>query len=90
MRGIDIRKLIVALGVVQILTMLIALGAIVAAVILTTNGIQTSRRDGRVDSCYLIRGIALKATPPARYQTVLKYLNGTELGNCDSYGRDAG
>lgn len=74
----------------QLLTTVLALGALVVVIIVLLEipgAIQTSRRDARADNCYLLRGLALSAAPPSRKPAVKAYFAKTPLANCDAYAQ---
>ena len=82
MRNREIQR-IKALVAGQILTMTVAIVSLDAK----AAAIQTSRRDSRLDSCFLLRGLAYAAAPPTRHAELQAYLNRTELRNCPAYAR---
>jgi hypothetical protein len=65
----------------QIATMLLALSALAVTVIL----FETSRTASRRQTCELLRGVVIIATPPARQSHARRFLAETPLSDCDAY-----
>lgn len=89
MREDDLRK-IKRLFIAQLLTAIVAIGALVVAVAsfdAKAAAIQTSRRNAREDNCYLLRGLAVAAAPDNQLAEVHAYFHKTPLHNCDAYAR---
>lgn len=82
-----IRRLIIA----QLVTLIIALVAFTVAII-GLNGradaIQTSRMNGRYDSCFLLRGLVYEAAGASRHHEVTHFLASTPLANCGNYAQE--
>jgi hypothetical protein len=83
-------------GVVQLavalqgLTALLAVAALIVSLTSLAkriNEVQNARQRAAVDSCELLRGLVLAATPPGKHGRALAYLNRTELRDCRLYGR---
>jgi hypothetical protein len=47
--------------------------------------ILTSRRDSRLDTCHLLRNLALRTATPAHRPIVRKFLRHSELRDCVTY-----
>lgn len=69
-----------------ILCVVIAVVALVLAV-LALGEITQSRRQSATDSCHLIRGLVLTATPKSRLPTVQAYIANTPLHDCGDYAK---
>lgn len=70
----------------QVVTALVAIAAMVAVVVVV-KGEAAGRRNARYDSCFLLRGIVLTATPPNRAKRAQAFIAATPLSNCVSYSR---
>lgn len=84
-------KLIKALIAGQIVTMIVALGALtigVSNLSAKADAIQTSRVDSKEDSCHFIKGLAYTAAGPAGQANVTAYIAKTPLVNCVKYAHE--
>jgi hypothetical protein len=76
------------LAVAQVVTGILALVGIVG-VLIAINDSNQARINARRDSCYLIRGLAITATPPKRKDLVVAYLKKTPLHDCNHYASES-
>lgn len=74
------------LAAVQIVINVIAVAALTIAIIGLLE-LPGSRRDSARDSCRLLRGLVLTATPPERTGAVDGYIARTPLHDCSEYAR---
>ena len=98
-RGLDRRSdgrvvysrgpIIRTLEVLSAFTGIVAIASLVLALVAFSHGladIQTSRERAAEDSCHLIRGLVLEATPRHRLAAAITYLDRSPLANCHRYG----
>lgn len=80
------RRMAKTLIAVQIVTLLLALGAGIAATISFAKE-QHSRQNARYDTCVLIKGLADAASVGSRKQRIAEraYIAQTPLSNCNTY-----
>lgn len=65
---------------------IVAIVAVVALIVSVTS-IQASRERAAVDSCRLIRGLVLTATPRDRLTMAIAFLDKNGLNNCQAYAK---
>jgi hypothetical protein len=74
----------------NLLVGLTAIGALILVVIsfLRFPGQQAAlRARAAEDTCYLLRGLVLSATPPSESSRAKTYIDSTPLRNCHTYGQ---
>lgn len=74
------------LRALETVTFVIATAALVIAIVGLLE-LPGSRRDSARDSCQLLRGLVLTATPPERAAAVAHYIAHTPLRDCTQYAR---
>lgn len=84
-------RIIKALVVGQIVTMILALTGLTIGVLnlsAKADAIQTSRIDSKRDNCTLIKGLAYAAAAAGRVPVVTAFINTTQLANCNLYAKE--